>query len=505
MTVLLRHPALVVHAFLPAARVLGPTDSPARRALDDIWARMRAAGYRDRMGSWPTELVLPAADDGQDTLTVLGAAAKPTVDGSRELLVYRVRGVIGVSTVDATRRERTSWADFDHGWLAELGHLDRTDLIDTVLVHSGLSPRRSVRSRPSEPPAESCRRLAGGPPDLGPGGPPRSCWHPTEGMTVWELPRDPGTPASRRLLAVAGADDEQILDEWLWTSSSPGLPPFTRYLIQAGKLRYHRAVLRRDLPRLRGTVQDVGRLCDRLDAMLHGADVPLERILEANRKLADLGTRQKGLIEQLSDVRAMTGTVEIIRRNLDAIVDQVSPTDHETADWTLDQLRAEERYLSAAQLKAAELGRLATSTVSTRLEERKANLTLFQTVALGSVLMALAAIQSLGYKVPLTGRLQAPTIFLLAAVALTLPWAVVRWLRGAPYHRRWAVVDVAFAALMGAAAAWFARSFIVWWCTAFRFRWDWSVAVTVGAATAGAAVGAGIALLRLRQLRKSST
>jgi hypothetical protein len=487
----LRNPALIVHAFFPADHVLSKTHPPTRSAVQSMWKRAWDAGYTKPIGHWAIADVIPLPDQDTypDSLTVLAAAEKPTSGGFRQLLVYQLHDVVGVSAVEAITGT-PAWEQFDDGWLVGQD-LSRADLIGAAVLYLGL---------------DVGGRLIGDRPEWGPS------WQPTDKLRVWEL-SGPGTslpgarrfPAARRLLAAAGPADEPTLDEWFWGRSGPGLPPFTRYLLHAAKLRHQREVLRRELPGLRDTVENADRLCAALDEALRGEDVPLERVLLASRGLTQLHTSQRGLIAQLADVRSMIRTIQIAQRNMDSVVpaDRAAAVDREIGRWTLEQLQAEETYLSSAQLKAAELSRLTTTTVSTRLEERNANLALFRTAVLGSVLMALAAIQSFQFTVPLPGRLQPPTIFLLAAFALVLPSAVVRWLRGATYDPKWARIDVLFAAVAGSAVGWFVTSLISWSLTASRFAWDWSEVITVGAAAVSALLGGALAARRLRKLRQA--
>ena len=60
-----------------------------------------------------------------------------------------------------------------------------------------------------------------------------------------------------------------------------------------------------------------------------------------------------------------------------------------------------------------------------------------QTSVVGALLTALATIQALQFRVPLTIRLQAQVIAILAAIAFALPVALARWVgivpRSVPY------------------------------------------------------------------------
>ncbi len=448
-------PALVAHAFFPARRVLAEPGSAARQAVDGIWAWAEAQGYTDPIGGWKTELVLPGDGeaDEQDYLEVLAAASRKTAGGSRQILVYRIFDVVGVSSVDAVHGERNSWDGFDDGWLVQLPAAEGRDLFGSAVVLSGLTAD----------PAGQAAGLAGQVPARQGGaelGPP---WRPTGRMLVHDL-LVRGEALPRRLFVLAEPDDEPVLDEWLWTSPAAGLPLFTRYLLQAARLRHQRAVLRAALPGLRATVRQIDEGCAALDDLLGAHEVPIDRVVSADRALSELSTRQQGLIEQLSGIQTMIRTVRTITYNLDALVTEgrAGAVDRRIADWTLEQLRSEEAYLQAAKLKSAELSRSAGATITTRIEDRRANLALLQTSVLGAVLMALAAVQSLEYRLPLPGRLQPALIFLLAALALLLPSAVLRWPRSAGRGARLSRIDASFVAVAAAGAGWLVTSLGSW-------------------------------------------
>lgn len=497
MSAVPRRLALVTPAFFPLRQVIEEPGSPARGAVDMIWRWAKDSRYVIPVEPWNVDLVLPAEVSEEASLRVLAAAARHTPGGSRRILVYQVSDILGVSAVDTVHGTRGPLTKIDDGWLEQLENrsdLGRDDLVGSVRVYA-----TSVRG-----PLAWAERRADSLPGSHPVARPGMSWYPTDKMLVFELQRIPGA-SSRRLFAVARCSNQGTLDEWLWTSPGAGLPPFTRYLLEAARLRHQSRVLRKDLPDLRGTVAEVDRKCTQVEKALGGDRVPLDRILTAERELATLGTRQQGLIEQLTSVQIMIRTVEAILHNLESIGagGRVGAADQRIGQWTLEQLRSDQAYLAAAQLKASELTRLTAATVTTRLADRRANLALFQATVLGSVLMALAAIQSLEYKVPLPGRLQPPTITLLAAVALVLPSAVVRWPRGAGYHASWARIDTLFAAVAGAAVGWFSTSLVSWLAGAAHFAWRLHVVVTVGVAAAGAAAGWALASHRRRTLRRS--
>ncbi|GAA3963027.1 CATRA conflict system CASPASE/TPR repeat-associated protein [Actinoplanes auranticolor] len=486
----LTRPALVLHAFFPARQVIGSRSSHARDAVDAVWGWASENGYTEKVGGWDTDLTFPEELSEHHSLKVLAARARPTPGGSRELLVYQVHDVLVVSSVHAFHSRLRNWPQFDDQWLTHLEGLGEEHLIGAARVYCSVVGGRLERAG----------GLADGLTNRRPAVRPGLAWRPTDKMLVYELARS-GLAAPRRLLAVA--KEEPTLDEWLWTSPGSGLPSFTRYLLQAARLRNLSVVLRTLRPGFRETVRRVEEQCRAVETVIGDRGVPLEQILAAERGLVRLNIDQGGLVEQLTTLRSMIRSVEAIQHNLETVgaTGRVGAADSRIGRWALEQLRTEDAYLSAAQVKAAEQGRLATAVVTTRLADRKANLTLLQTTIIGAVLMTLATIQSLEYEVPLPGRLQPPTIFLLTGLALVLPSAVLRWPRGAAYDATWARIDVGFAAVIGAGAGWFCTSLVSWATDAFRFHWQGSVALTVGFAAVGAGLGGWIADRRRKKLK----
>jgi len=453
-------PAVVSHAFFTADEVANP-HSPAARTLTALWERI-THGITDEKQDGPPSLSIPPDAACAERLTVL-ATAQQTIPGEiHEALAYRLHGTIGVGVVQARGDGPADWRGLCASWFRDL-ELPQRGILGTANIRlAGLAGRSRGAVR-SAAPATIGLAIYRDVPSLD--GDWADCWwRPAPELLVWELP--PGdssaVPLSRRLLVVAAAEDEPTMNEWFWGSSTPELPTFTRYLLHAATLRHQQRLLRDRIPRLHQTMQTASEQCDHLEKSLYGDDVPIGRLFEADRMLGKLRTSQKGLVTALADVRGMSSTVRSAEANMNAVVSGGAPgaiggpldNDRGIARWTRDQLHLEETFLSSARLRATELSQIFAGSVDQGLQQRKDNLSNAQTAIIGSLLMVLAGIQSLGLKIDL-GALTTPTIGVLGAVALLLPWAILRRHRGHAGYNLWVGLDVAFAALLGAACGWF--------------------------------------------------
>lgn len=507
MTATVHRPAQLVHAFFAAERALTP-GSAANDALTALWGRAKTLGMdREVAPHWPVELPVVADAPYSERLTVLAARQEAVPGGFHQALVYRLYDTVGVSVLQAPNDDAITWNDLHDSWADEIDALAGSGILGTVTLYLGLWPDRErgrLHSMSSAMPGAIGRELR----SLSPAGQDvdwSGFWcRPADGLLVWELPARDGAavPLARRLLAIACESDEETLDRWLWMGDVPGLPPFTRYLLHAAKLRYQYAVLKEALPTLRDTMDATNAKCAELAGLLDDDMVAIDRLLAADRTLSRLQTDQRGLITLATDIRDMACTVGIAQDNMDATLDERhtcapgGPTDNDrqSARWMREQLRAEETYLVSAQTKATEIARITGVAVDSRLRQRRDNLTLLQSTLLGSVLMALASIQSLQYRVPLPGPLIAPLICVLSTGALVLPSAILHWPRGGVESGPWRWADVLFSALLGGSLGWLA--------VAIGVYLDQSRAAAPSTAALGALLGTGLAaglpLLRLR-------
>ncbi|MFJ7131451.1 hypothetical protein [Streptomyces fungicidicus] len=98
-------------------------------------------------------------------------------------------------------------------------------------------------------------------------------------------------------------------------------------------------------------------------------------------------------------------------------------------------------YLGSAREQVAEAARVATESAAQRLQSHQ-YLSLVQTTVIGSVLLALTAIQALAYELPVPERLHAPLIALLSSSGLVLPLLVGRRRRGGTGGRIGGVLEI---------------------------------------------------------------
>lgn len=475
-------PGLIVHTFLP----VGP--AATRSALEPLWQRINSLGLDQPVGALPPELPPDCADG--DPFVVLAARRRDVAGAVYEAVAYRVHDVIAVSLLLAPNDDRVGWQALDRRWTDTTVPPGAT--LETVRVYLGQWPARRPFARRGSSVAGRAEPLAGQVPDASHVD-WSGCWsRSADGLLLWELP----AVADRRLLAMSAVRDEALMDRWTWFTEGLVLPPLTRYLLHAAKLRHQRDVLMTSLPRLRDARRRTEDGCDTLATLLRTVDPPVREVLAARQALSMVQTERAGLIAAWADANDMAQTVRVARTNMAAALDpapQCEPTgpfevDRRVADWMASQLATELTYLESAQRKADEVGRLAAASIDQRQRQRQEALVLLQTSVLGSLLMALAAAQSFAYRVPLPGSLMAPLIALLATVALVLPAAALHWPDRSSPHRpaRWRYVSAG--AGLGACVGWLTVSTAWWVAAGSPAPAIWSVAgLAVAAALAGIA------------------
>jgi hypothetical protein len=515
-------PALVVHTFFPAGRATEPTAptaadppgtadaGPTAVALEALWRGVASLDMDTPIAGLPLDLA-KVRGCGPDGLEVLAARQRVVPGAFYEALAYRLHDVVGVSVLLAPNDDGFGWRALHERWMSNAPASSGAAL-GTVAVYMGLSVRRGLqrltgRTGGPEARAERLRRHLPRPSDdpnwMG------SWCRTAGGLLVWELPVDE-VYGHRRLLVMGDAADEPAMDRWTWLSDGRALPPLTRYLLHAAKLRYQERILAAAMPRLRAAVEKTERACDTLADLLRTPEPSERQLRAAARDLGTVQAEQGGLITASADAGDMAATVRAARHNMDAALGpgiRCRPggpfdRDQELAAWLAEQLHIELTYVDSALRKADQLTRLAAAVVDDRHRRRQEALTLFQASVLGSLLMALAAVQSLQYKVPLPGSLVAPLVCVLATVALVLPAGVLHWpRRGGPAPRMWRFV--AGGAAAGAGLGWLAASVRWWVILALPAPPAWSMRLAAaGAVLAGLAAWV---LVRLHRTARAAT
>src|SRR5205823_6139030 len=110
--------------------------------------------------------------------------------------------------------------------------------------------------------------------------------------------------------------------------------------------------------------------------------------------------------------------------------------------------------------RAAHVETMVRDQISERQRGYAQQVTLIQTSVLGSIIMALTAISAFAYTVPVPNALRGPLVCLLAALALVLPGAAVRWTRGVGDDAPWPGVNLVGGSLLGAATTWLGLSIV---------------------------------------------
>jgi hypothetical protein len=178
--------------------------------------------------------------------------------------------------------------------------------------------------------------------------------------------------------------------------------------------------------------------CDQL-AVLHRQFIEnesaalFEELLRSQALLKNLQVGESGLVRTLTLRRSALRTVEIALHSMEQAValPEVRPYSMFDADRRAGALfrrmvEDDNAYLNDVREQVGEIVRITETTIGSRFTRREQRLALLQTAFLGALLMGLAAVQALGYRVPMPGHVQAPLIAFLFVLALALPLAAAR-------------------------------------------------------------------------------
>ncbi|GAA3191432.1 CATRA conflict system CASPASE/TPR repeat-associated protein [Dactylosporangium siamense] len=330
-------PEFVVHLFAPTD---GPDAGAALAGVRALWENCRAQlGMTQPIVEVQLRADLPAdLTEGPD-----GAVAgrqDPTVQF--QAIARREHDVLNVSFAiaapDAVPRSRTrlgsalppGWHEF-HRWWRTLGA--GTGLLGGAVV---------LLAKSEDPAGVDLRTAVPAQEDDGDG-----WWEAgfaLHGFAGWET-TPAGTHGTRRLVLLAGLDEDAELSRFAWSDGGTALPPLGRYLMHAAKLRYQARVLGDggQLARLRRRV--TGRL-DELTARLREPGGP------GRAAAADLAGDRADLAATLQSLRVMRRTVDIARGNMAGILDGPLPADAPLGDWLAQQLVDDTDLLEAAWERA---------------------------------------------------------------------------------------------------------------------------------------------------------
>ncbi|MEV4175094.1 CATRA conflict system CASPASE/TPR repeat-associated protein [Nonomuraea sp. NPDC049709] len=497
---LLRDHALAVYLFSP---LTGPAADAGRRRLLDIWRRcadtfgmtravprlgVPAAPPDNLTVARPPRLSGRSPADLPGALPPLLAAAERPGKGVWELVLRSEHDVLCLGVMLAPARdEAMGWGALERAWLEVSG--GQAPLLGEVRLLLATHTAGRGRGRPPAALRDAVRQ------DGAPVG--SDGRRLLAGVDAWELPDGDDARSLRRLVVTAAADRQALLARWVWSGDPAGIPWLPRYLMHMAKVRYQLRVHAAEL-----SFRDLGARVDDAAARLAALGVPdepvpLDRLIAARRELTQVQADSSGLHLTAIAIGEMSRSVEIAEANMAAVLaselDGLSPDgrsprglfdDGRVIDWFRAELDDDRHYLQATTERAAEIGRVIGLLIQQRLQEREEEarrrhewLTLLQTSFLGALVMGLAAIQALTYKLPLPGPIQPPLIATLAALALCLPTVAYRYSPG-PAGGRPALAGHAALAVAGGAVGWLAISAATYVLPVPLAAPPWTVAVS---------------------------
>ncbi|MGP3957818.1 CATRA conflict system CASPASE/TPR repeat-associated protein [Nonomuraea sp. 3N208] len=386
----LANPALIVHVFATAS---GPEAGEHERRLRGIW---------DALGD---RLDMPVTHSGQVEVR--------TADGDlgRQALLRRERDVrcLSVALTGGT------WRELNGLWRECAGDAGMWAIGECRVFVA--YPRTAPTGRRTN------AVLAALPEPY-----PRGRMTTVRGVAVWEVGFDDDERGRRTFAMLAPRELEPKLDAWVWTRGDDRMPPLVRHLMHAAKLRYELRVYHQGQD-FRAARHRVDEQVKTLLKTLDGGD-----LAAARRELADRQTAEAGLIWTLTRLREMRTTVEIARHNMR---EQSLGDDLDLADWFRMRLDDDLAYAEATRERAREIGAIVDQVMAERLqrraeqtERRWERFRVLETAVVGMLLMVLAAIQALGYRVPVPENVKPVIVATLGVMAFALTaFGFFRWRR----------------------------------------------------------------------------
>ncbi|MGA5346802.1 CATRA conflict system CASPASE/TPR repeat-associated protein [Streptomyces griseoincarnatus] len=471
--------ALQIHYFLDIPRL----QAGGRARLTRLWQACDRLGMGQPLPP-ASDLALPTAIEGSPGFRRL-TARKGQGPGVYEAMLYTYGNALGLAVILAppetgvshtATRTAAVWTELNDVWdRASASSPSGTPdpLLGAIRIHRALvEPAADTPRTADEVGQQLALRLSGtsaSTPDslservtLGPG------------LSLWEATSAQADPVGRdrRFLTTAAATDDQegLLDDWVWTDGSGRLAPVTRYLLHASIVRHQYRVRRNADQRLsreqQGLQQEANRLLDECHRLLgtgsgrtsRRALARWEKLAEAAQKL-QIADRQAGVKD--SHLRTMAQTVTIAADAMNSSLNEPGrpdprplAADVQCVERLSAVLQDDAAGIATTRELVSEAVRVTTQEATQRLQNHQQYVSLVQTSVIGGLLMALTAVQALGYKLPIPASTQGPLIALLTALAIALPTVVLRRWRGGYGGRGGALFEVAGLAGTGAAAGW---------------------------------------------------
>lgn len=442
--------SLVLHRFYRVG-----TDGELPDGMREAWEDLHARGFDTAMTSGAVGVDLPercptGTSNGSATL----AARRSAHPGVYEAVAFRLHDAAGISVIVAPTVD-VEWPVLDER---------------AGVVEAGLGSVQIYQLLTHEAPPQGDAAVAGSLPQSR--GWTAINWNGAPERVVVAEADDGGDVRQRRVGLLARRADERVMDEWTWAGAVHRPPAMTRYLLWAAKLRWETDVYLRDHDAVARQLAAVGEATNRL-ARLHTAldganGSAVQRLIELEAALTALTTRELGLLTVRSNVRMIGRTATIATTNMTAAagaqrtgdpsesITGILPRDRDIAEWVIGQSGDDDEYLSATYERSRDIAESVRARVAALLAEHQQRVTLLQTSVLGALLMALAAIQALEYRLPQLAAVKGPLVAVLAALALALPPAVLRGLLHDRRPRRWSWFEGAYLTSLGASVGWLA-------------------------------------------------
>ncbi|MFJ2791535.1 CATRA conflict system CASPASE/TPR repeat-associated protein [Streptomyces sp. NPDC087290] len=453
--------ALIVHTFVPlAAAVRDEVDGEL--SLRRLWERLgNRLGVTDPVsgfGAAELPALAPSTAAGGAAGHALLAAGQCTGPSPAQAFAYRRGDAIGI-TVVLFPGAGVSWGDLYRRW-GGVAPLPERLGSSTTYVH------RVLVSGRTPPGAGRLDRLLASVPTAGASASTEGNWRRSPDGYLVRLARSAGPGAVGTAVVVGPSSREEDFDAWLWHIGPSGaVAPFLRCLEGAARLRHHASVHRAHQPalhslcgRLSAASERLAGLCGQVLAAGSGPD----ELIAADASIAALYVGDQGLNQSLRDLRDMRQSVRI---TLDSLAELLPSAAGAGADpdqilgrSLLALIDDDIAHAESVKREADEISRTTESIVRQRLALLQQRTTVVQGAVLGSLLTALAAVQTLSYKLPLPGSLHAPLITWLSVLALLLPVQLMRWRRADGRARRPAGFDRVSVLCMGATTGWLGAS-----------------------------------------------